>query len=30
MKEPLRITLLRHAVLLLFTAIAIYPVLNVI
>ena len=30
MKEPLRITLLRHAVLLLFTAIAIYPVLNVV
>lgn len=30
MKEPLRITLLRHAVLLVFTAIAIYPVLNVV
>ena len=30
MKEPLRITLLRHAVLLVFVAIAIYPVLNVV
>jgi arabinogalactan oligomer/maltooligosaccharide transport system permease protein len=30
MKEPLRITLLRHAVLLLFVAISIYPVLNVV
>jgi arabinogalactan oligomer/maltooligosaccharide transport system permease protein len=29
MKEPLRITLLRHAVLLLFVAISLYPVLNV-
>lgn len=30
MKEPLRITLLRHAVLLAFVAISLYPVLNVI
>ena len=30
MKEPLRITLLRHAVLLLFVAISLYPVLNVV
>jgi arabinogalactan oligomer/maltooligosaccharide transport system permease protein len=30
MKEPLRITVLRHAVLLLFVAISIYPVLNVV
>lgn len=30
MKEPLRITLLRHAVLLAFVAISIYPVLNVV
>ena len=30
MREPLRITLLRHAVLLLFVAISIYPVLNVV
>ena len=30
MKEPLRITLLRHAVLLVFVAIAIYQVLNVV
>lgn len=30
MKEPLRITFLRHAVLLLFVAISIYPVLNVV
>jgi arabinogalactan oligomer/maltooligosaccharide transport system permease protein len=29
MKEPLRITLLRHAVLLLFVAVSLYPVLNV-
>jgi arabinogalactan oligomer/maltooligosaccharide transport system permease protein len=29
MKEPLRITLLRHAVLLAFVAISLYPVLNV-
>jgi arabinogalactan oligomer/maltooligosaccharide transport system permease protein len=30
MKEPLRITLLRHAVLLAFVAISLYPVLNVV
>lgn len=30
MKEPLRITLLRHAVLLLFVVISLYPVLNVV
>jgi len=30
MKEPLRITLLRHAVLLAFAALAVYPVLNVV
>jgi arabinogalactan oligomer/maltooligosaccharide transport system permease protein len=30
MKEPLRITLLRHAVLLVFVAISLYPVLNVV
>ena len=30
MKEPLRITLLRHTVLLLFVAISLYPVLNVV
>jgi arabinogalactan oligomer/maltooligosaccharide transport system permease protein len=30
MKEPLAITLLRHAVLLVFVAISIYPVLNVV
>jgi arabinogalactan oligomer/maltooligosaccharide transport system permease protein len=30
MREPLRITLLRHAVLLLFVAISLYPVLNVV
>ena len=30
MKEPLRITLLRHAVLLLFVAISLYPVLHVV
>lgn len=30
MKEPLRITLLRHAVLLLFVSISLYPVLNVV
>jgi len=30
MKEPLRITILRHAVLLLFVAISLYPVLNVV
>ncbi|MFM7206744.1 MAG: sugar ABC transporter permease [Planctomycetaceae bacterium] len=30
MREPLRITILRHAVLLLFVAISLYPVLNVV
>jgi arabinogalactan oligomer/maltooligosaccharide transport system permease protein len=30
MKEPLRVTLLRHAVLLIFVAISLYPVLNVV
>lgn len=30
MKEPLRITLLRHAVLLVFVALSLYPVLNVV